>query len=258
MRRSVVVLAALGLLVSVTGVAVAANVTCDGGPCEGTDRPDNIAGSNERDLIFAFGNRDRVDGREGNDDLHGGDGPDDLCGQEGADDYGGSTQGDVLAEDESCLEGIFVAGNGASGPDEMSGGRGADLLAGDSGADELRGNDGADILGSGESFTPSLIAGEGNDLVGGGERGDGIVGQEGDDRLLGGQGHDFIDAEVDESKNGEDFVDCGRGFDEAVANQNDEVVNCERVRREDPTATAGSSSELVQRAIEAFRAERSE
>jgi hypothetical protein len=100
MRRSLVILGALGALAFATGVAVAATVQCDGGRCEGTDRPDRITGSEERDGIYAFGNRDQVDGEGGPDDIHGGDGPDDLCGQEGADYYGGSTQGDVMVEQE--------------------------------------------------------------------------------------------------------------------------------------------------------------
>lgn len=265
MRRSLVIFGALAVLVSLTGLAIAARIQCDGGRCEGTDRPDQIRGSEERDAIFALGNRDQVDGFGGPDDLHGGDGGDDLCGQEGADWYGGSTQGDLMLEQEGLCTGgqeLGAAGNGpGSGPDEMSGGRGADLAFGGDGGDVIRGDDGADSLGTGENFIPSLIGGNGSDLVAGGERGDSIAGGRGDDVLLGNRGNDFIDSREDggplrrgdvTAQGGspnQDIVDCGPGFDEAVVNRNDEVSNCERVRR-----GSGSGPFSVSRAVAAFRA----
>lgn len=268
MRRSLIVLGALAVLVSATGVAFAALVECQGGRCEGTDRPDRMVGSDQRDAIFAFGNRDQVDGEGGADDIHGGDGGDDLCGQEGADYYGGSTQGDLLVEGEGSCTGqdMGTAGNGpGSGPDRMFGGRGADLALGAAGNDRIHGNDGADSLGTGELFIPSLSGDDGDDLVSGGERGDSIAGGEGEDRLLGNRGNDFINSTEEGSplRRGDvaaqgpapsdpDFVDCGPGFDEAVVNPEDDVANCERVRRQ--SGENGPFS--VQRAIAAFRAER--
>jgi hypothetical protein len=57
-----------------------------------------------------------------------------------------------------------------------------------------------------------------------------MEGEEGDDTLLGGRGNDDIDAADDESTNGNDEVDCGRGAnDVAVVDGNDDVRRCETI-----------------------------
>jgi len=66
MRRTILLLSTMMLaLLLASGVALAANITCQGGPCVGTEQNDRITGSLEDDVIQALGGRDHVTGRGG-------------------------------------------------------------------------------------------------------------------------------------------------------------------------------------------------
>jgi Ca2+-binding RTX toxin-like protein len=101
--RRAALLAVLGgvLLVAFAGVALAANIQCQGGPCVGTEQNDRITGSQEDDDIEALGGHDLVTARGGNDLVDGGNGRDDISGGVG---------GDALI--------------GGRGPDDIDGGPG--------------------------------------------------------------------------------------------------------------------------------------
>ncbi len=73
-------------------------ITCDGGLCEGTNRPDTITGSDLRDRVFALDGADDVLARAGSDVLHGGNDIDTLCGENGKDTYFGEKGPDALSE----------------------------------------------------------------------------------------------------------------------------------------------------------------
>jgi hypothetical protein len=53
------------LLVTFAGVALAANIQCQGGPCAGTEQSDRITGSQVDDEIEALGGHDLVTARGG-------------------------------------------------------------------------------------------------------------------------------------------------------------------------------------------------
>jgi hypothetical protein len=53
------------LLVAFAGVAWAANIQCQGGPCVGTEQNDRITGSQQNDEIQTLGGRDLVTARGG-------------------------------------------------------------------------------------------------------------------------------------------------------------------------------------------------
>jgi len=75
-RRPLGIVVVSVLLVALAaGAALAADITCTGGPCDGTPDPDNIHGSQQVDLIRAMGGSDRIDGNPGDDTINGG--PDD-------------------------------------------------------------------------------------------------------------------------------------------------------------------------------------
>ena len=66
MRRIIVLLAAMAAMVVVyAGAALAANITCPGGPCVGTEQNDRITGSQVDDNIQALGGLDVVTARGG-------------------------------------------------------------------------------------------------------------------------------------------------------------------------------------------------
>jgi RTX calcium-binding nonapeptide repeat (4 copies) len=234
------------------GVALAAFIQCDGGRCEGTKRDDLITGSTQRDRIFALGGYDSVYGYQGEDELHGAGGGDYMSGGPGPDTSYGGDEGDVLFEDTE-----------ESGNDVMNGGDGGDYLAGLSGDDVLRGERGSESSGS---FDVRMVGGEGNDELYGGKGGDAMAGEQGRDRHYGGRDADLIDAAHPEAFDGRDvrdFVDCGRGNDQAIVLPNDRVLaNCEDVERVrvlsgvSAQEAKASAEEKRQQALERFLAER--
>jgi Ca2+-binding RTX toxin-like protein len=79
MRRAIVLLAAaMVALVLAAGVALAADITCTGGPCNGTKGDDFIYGSTTNDQINGKAGDDVMWGHEGNDLLVGDKGNDTL------------------------------------------------------------------------------------------------------------------------------------------------------------------------------------
>lgn len=120
---------------------------------QGTSGNDNLNGTVNKDLIFAYG---------GNDKLTGGSGDDCLIGGEGDDRLKGGSGNDVLFgdEDEDDLD-------GGSGDDKMFGGLDNDKMDGGSGDDQLNGEGGDDDL-RGGSKNDSLIGGLGLDEAEGG------------------------------------------------------------------------------------------
>ena len=67
----------MGLMVMCTGIAIAATkITCDGGPCYGTNGDDLIQGSAKGDSIHAKGGTDSVNAARGSDFVFGGRGND--------------------------------------------------------------------------------------------------------------------------------------------------------------------------------------
>jgi Ca2+-binding RTX toxin-like protein len=240
------------LVVVLAGVALAKDIACDGGRCEGTNRADTIIGSDRRDVIFTLDGFDEVFAGAGEDELHGGGGGDDLLGEEDKDTYYGGRDGDSLVE--------F---NEVTSNDVMNGGKGADLLNGGGGDDVLRGEEGS------ESIGPSFVliyGGGGNDELYGGKGSDTMDGAEGRDRHYGGEGDDLINAVFVEGEGGRDardLVDCGRGNDRAVVLPNDRVLgNCEDVERIRVVSgvaaqeAKAAAEEEQQRVLERFLAER--
>jgi Ca2+-binding RTX toxin-like protein len=111
------------LTLVVAGSALAAVVTCTGGRCEGTNDPDQITGTDQRDRIFALA---------GQDELNGGDF---LTGQTQNDTYYGGRGEDLLSE--------FSLPTDAS-DDVMNGGSNRDFIEGNEGDDVLRGQGGSE------------------------------------------------------------------------------------------------------------------
>jgi len=92
----------------------------------------------------------------------------------------------------------------------------------------IAGGDKGDEIYGGSGDEAGLYGDEGSDLVAGGDGGDYLEGEEGDDILRGGGGADNLNAAENESPNGNDKVDCGRGSnDSATVNLNDDVRRCD-------------------------------
>ena len=60
------------------GTVLAKNITCTGGPCNGTKRADQITGSVVADTINGRGGADTIEGGNGNDTIDGGGGNDTI------------------------------------------------------------------------------------------------------------------------------------------------------------------------------------
>ena len=126
------------------------------------------------------------------------------------------------------------------GPDTYHGGPGADELEEDpgTGKDTIFG-DGGDDRAEGGPKGDLIKGGDGDDSAGlyrrPGRRRDQRpegrrfpAGRQGDDTLRGGRGNDTIDAASQESANGQDKVDCGKGAnDQATVDANDDVRRCD-------------------------------
>ena len=237
------------LLVTFAGVALADIITCDGGRCEGTNRNDEITGSDLRDRIFALGGFDEVFAGAGEDDLNGGSSADNLDGQADNDTYIGGGGNDFLTE--------VYYGSG-TGDDEMNGGGGVDYMEGGLGNDILRGQEGDDN--SIGALFPSMYGNGGDDELYGGPGEDGLEGDQGTDEHYGGRDNDFIDAVSGDELGTQDLVDCGGGFDTAVVREPEDIVrdNCEDVTEESTIAadTGTADEEQRQQAAEAFLAGR--
>ncbi len=141
-------------------IALAEEITCNGGKCNGSQFEDTITGSNKKDGINAKAGNDEVYAERGNDTVELGDGIDYAEGGKGDDKISGGDGDDV-----AITGGIF-------------GGKGDDMVTGGDGNDDLYGDDGKDVL----------VGGGGNDqLVGSGA----VPGDDGSkDRMTCGPGFD--------------------------------------------------------------------
>jgi Ca2+-binding RTX toxin-like protein len=92
-RRGVLLLTSIVVMVVVgAGVALAANINCNGGGCLGTNQSDNITGSQQADTITAASGNDTVNARGGADQVYG-DGANDTLNLGGGSDYGEGGRG---------------------------------------------------------------------------------------------------------------------------------------------------------------------
>jgi len=144
MKRILVAMALMAAsLVVTTGVAWALTVNCQlGVPCEGTDEPDELIGTNKADFMDAKQDDDLLLGRSGADDMFGDDlspedtrtdGDDELFGNDGKDTMTGFGGSDLLQ-----------GGGNADSIDatENSENRGKDTVRGDGGRDFIQATDG--------------------------------------------------------------------------------------------------------------------
>jgi Ca2+-binding RTX toxin-like protein len=139
-RRGVLLLTSIVVMVVVgAGVALAANIDCNGGNCLGTNQSDNITGSNQVDFITAASGNDTVNARRGADELN------------------GDRDGDTL--------------NGGGQGDQAYGGSGSDTVNGGGGADYLEGGRGSNVVngGGGDSDVVNVVDGDDNDFASGGD-----------------------------------------------------------------------------------------
>lgn len=223
------VLLAGGLLLVPAGGARAAFVDCTQNPCLGTDLSDGIFGTDGANRILAGAGFDFVVAYAGPDRIEGGLGGDSLFGMGGNDTYFGGPGADLV--DEEVGDGT----ESSNGNDRLDGGPGGDLLIGGIGDDVLLGGDGAESFGD----LPGLVGGDGDDYVDGGIGQDALEGDAGNDLLVGGEGHDFIDAAFGDGPADRDRVRCGPGFDEVVAQVEDDVAaDCESVELVASSASA--------------------
>jgi Ca2+-binding RTX toxin-like protein len=125
--------------------------------------------------------------------------------------------------------------SGRASGDCVDGGRGADRLRGDAGVDRLLGRAGRDRL-NGGSQRDRLIGGGGRDRLTGGAAPDRLNGGGGRDRLAGGAAKDRYNGgggndRILAADGRKERIRCGGGRDSVVADRNDVLRGCERVRR---------------------------
>lgn len=144
MRRATILLAVMGLAILLSaGMALAANITCKGGVCVGTNKFDSMKGSLGRDLMKGRGGNDRMNGGRGNDVMRGENGFDTMYGGYGSDRMYGQASNDTML--------------GGAAHDRIYGGPGKDTIRGESGADY--------IVVAGDREPDSIDCGLGNDTA---------------------------------------------------------------------------------------------
>ena len=173
MRTPVLLLTSMALAVLLAcGVAFAVDKNCPrtGGYCVGTEEPDNLSGSERRDIMEGLWGDDTLLGNEGNDDVTGYNGDDTLSGGAGNDDFA-TEFSDNLHEGSDTIKG----GGGYDyvydliGENKIYGQRGDDtiygygLLNGGQGNDHITAYNG-DYF-SGEGQTETIIGGPGKDQI---------------------------------------------------------------------------------------------
>lgn len=180
----------------------------------GSDRDDDLDGTNCDDTIYGGNGRDDIDGERGDDDLYGGNGRDTLYGDSGDDYLDGGTEADKLYGGEG--RDTIDAGDGDdtiishSGDDLIYAGSGHDKVLGDDGDDEIWGHDGNDSL-DGDSGDDTLYGGTGNDF---------LEGEDGHDEIYGGEGTDLIEAD-----SGDDYVDGGNSNDTIYGGDGNDTID---------------------------------
>ena len=98
----------------------------------GSNRDDNLVGTNSTDVITAGNGNDSVLAGGGNDIVSGGNGDDTISGEGGDDNLSGGNGSDVI--------------DGGEGADVLTGGNGDDVLNGGAGVDFVSGENGDDIV----------------------------------------------------------------------------------------------------------------
>jgi Ca2+-binding RTX toxin-like protein len=160
MKRILVALALMGaVLVAATGVAWAATVDCKVGVfCEGTDEPDELIGTNQRDVMSGLQEDDLLVGFRGADEMEG-DNP-----QPGGDDTSTDGNDELIGyRGPDTLRGF-------GGSDYLRGGRGDDLIdateeSDNPGKDTVRGSRDQDLIDAVDGFKDTIFCGLGEDEV---------------------------------------------------------------------------------------------
>ena len=141
------------------------------------------------------------------------------------------TDGDGVGDACDSSAGGPASGGGPTtggGGGQTTGGAGdcANRVDGTARRDRLRGTDGADEL-RGLRGDDRLRGGAGDDCLRGGGGADRLNGGDGEDVVRGGSGDDRVKAADGER----DLVRCGKGVDAVLADSEDRVRGCERIRR---------------------------
>ena len=181
----------------------------------GTDKADQLEGTEGPDVIVALGGNDQI-----TIDQHTGNGEDLICAGPG-DDF--VKVGDPFYDGTEGSHRVY-AGSGddkirgdnqddcCHAPAELNGGRGNDVILGGLGSDVLRGAAGADKINGGNWGDDVISGGRGNDEVFGGRgcwwSGDEEICDDGDDLIGGGAGDDILSGGT-----GDDFIRGGEGAD---------------------------------------------
>jgi hypothetical protein len=165
----------IAVVLALATAAYAAVITCDGGPCQGTDQADTITGDKQGDNIFADSGSDDVDARTGHDFVRGAEGNDEV--------------------------------DGGGGLDTLRGHRGADVLRGQFGDDF--------IFGHGDPGTPPPpppppplgdVGASGNSQPPAGSEQLTDTAPNDADAVYGGAGYEYINVQ---DGDGDDYVNCG-------------------------------------------------
>jgi Ca2+-binding RTX toxin-like protein len=228
MKKVVLLLASImTALVLASGLAFAASIDCTAGSdsCVGTDNPDTITGSEERDRIFGLDGDDTLLGNGGNDRLSGGFDNDTIKGHGGVDRLIGGPDNDTM--------------NGGTGSDTLASSRGNDKLYGSSNPSDTRDFvydwEGRNVLSGGDGDDHLL----GHNRLSGGSGDDTIRGSRPDGNgrtrtMRGGLGTDRISSEgfvkdTIYAQDGEkDNINCGGGVDTVYFDSGiDSVKACE-------------------------------
>jgi len=251
-RRAVLVLSAvLAAMVLSSGVALAANITCQVNVyCLGTNKADTLKGTAERDYINGrgsadvlkgLGTGDRLFGKGGADGLFGGDGPDFLVGGVGNDelDGGGGANGyffgpdwgkDSITDDTPTGNKLYFYENGSGVvTDSLT----INLSAG--AGPQVKNASATNTIDWEGNVISGLVSGKGSDHITGNLQAnvihDNYASPSDFDNISTGVGNDVIN--VDDGP-GADTVNCGESLiflptdnDTVYYDASDTVTNCE-------------------------------
>ena len=181
----------------------------------GTNNPDNLNGTTNRDLILGLDGDDKINGLGEGDVICGGKGNDDL-------------RGDTVFDPEE-MQNIPPSGKdlifGQEGNDIILGGAEDDFLYGGAGNDVFYGHQGDDYIQGGDGDDGGYGNG-GDDSIHGSNGNDKFNGREGNDKLYGGKGNDNLQGDE-----GKDLLDGGEQYDKCYHGQDDTqntmFLNCE-------------------------------
>ena len=118
---------------------------------------------------------------------------------------------------------VLVVVGGAALAQSLTGNDGDNRLVGSNHRDEISGQGGDDLI-KGQRAADALSGGSGDDTIYAGPTNESAM-----DAVSAGGGDDFV--RVFNRPAARDVVDCGDGFDRAVADSRDILAGCNRVRR---------------------------